>query len=115
MYFDCRCECTRNTVFGMYVVFVQGMFNLWRHQGGERNSSGVTRKCGQRLQRQVHTCVKTFVLQVTRVVVVGLTPKLFFIFQNLPRTRVGGMNSDVVGNYFATLGTLIKEVSAKMK
>ena len=31
MYFDCRCECTRNTVFGMYVVFVQGMFNLWRH------------------------------------------------------------------------------------
>ena len=35
------------------------------------------------------------------------------MLQNLPRTRVGGMNSDVVGKYFATLGTLIQEVSAE--
>ena len=34
------------------------------------------------------------------------------MIQNLPHTRVGGMNSDVVGKYFETLGSLIKEVSA---
>ena len=35
------------------------------------------------------------------------------MLQNLPCTRVGGMNSDVVGKYLATLGALIQEVSAE--
>ena len=38
---------------------------------------------------------------------------MWSMLQNLPRTRVGGMNSDVVGKYFATLGALIQEVSAE--
>ena len=37
------------------------------------------------------------------------------MLQNLPRTRVGGMNSDVVRKYFATLGALIQEVSAELE